>query len=58
MTFRYALSDDKEALYYIVASGTRLQSTRQLYSRSFPLGMHNQRDNHCTLLTSIYHSIY
>ncbi|MFT5973701.1 MAG: hypothetical protein ACI9A8_002473, partial [Cryomorphaceae bacterium] len=53
-----ALSDDKEALYYIVASGTRLQSTRQLYSRSFPLGMRNQRDNHCTVLTSIYHSIY
>jgi len=50
MTFHYALSDDKKELYYIIAPGTRLQSTGELYYRSFPAGMHNQSDDHYILL--------
>lgn len=52
MTFHYALSDDKKELYYIIAPGTRLESTGELYYRSFPTGMHNQSDDHYILLGS------
>jgi hypothetical protein len=50
MTFHYGLSDDAKELCYIIAPGTRLQSTDELYYRPFPTGMHNQPNDHYILL--------
>jgi len=50
MTFHYGLSDDEEELCYIIAPGTKLQSTGNVYYRPFPIGMHNQSSDHYILL--------
>lgn len=52
MTFHFALSNDKKELHYIIAPGTKLKSTEELYYRPFPAGMHNQSEDHYILLSN------